>query len=138
MSDVPELWSAPGDEVAAVNPDDLRNGMGNGAWRSGASRRSAAALDRHRTPGSREEVPTHQRLSRNPVAEGTPKSVAPSAEGGSDRRSRLNLVAGRLTVPNIESRCNQLKLGHPRKLCPKNCAIQGVHPNKLGPIGAEQ
>jgi hypothetical protein len=25
----------------------------------------------------------------------------------------LNLVAGRLTVPNIESRCNQLKLGHP-------------------------
>ena len=76
MSDVPELWSAPGDEVAAVNPDDLRNGMGNGAWRSGASRRSAAALDRHRTPGSREEVPTHQRLSRNPVAEGTPESVA--------------------------------------------------------------
>jgi hypothetical protein len=26
----------------------------------------------------------------------------------------LNLVAGRLTVPNIESRCNQLKLGHPQ------------------------
>jgi hypothetical protein len=26
----------------------------------------------------------------------------------------LNLVVGRLTVPNIESRCNQLKLGHPR------------------------
>jgi hypothetical protein len=25
----------------------------------------------------------------------------------------LNLVADRLTVPNIESRCNQLKLGHP-------------------------
>jgi len=25
MSDVPDLWSAPGDEVAAVNPDDLRN-----------------------------------------------------------------------------------------------------------------
>jgi hypothetical protein len=24
------------------------------------------------------------------------------------------LVVGRLTVPNIESRCNQLKLGHPR------------------------
>jgi hypothetical protein len=23
------------------------------------------------------------------------------------------LVAGRFTVPNIESRCNQLKLGHP-------------------------
>jgi hypothetical protein len=23
------------------------------------------------------------------------------------------LVVGRLTVPNIESRCNQLKLGHP-------------------------
>jgi Transposase, Mutator family len=29
-------------------------------------------------------------------------------------RSRLNSVAGSLTVPNIESRCNQLKLGHPR------------------------
>jgi hypothetical protein len=26
----------------------------------------------------------------------------------------LNLVIGRLTVPNIESRCNQLKLGHPQ------------------------
>jgi hypothetical protein len=25
----------------------------------------------------------------------------------------LNSVAGSLTVPNIESRCNQLKLGHP-------------------------
>jgi hypothetical protein len=25
----------------------------------------------------------------------------------------LNSVAGRLTVPNIQSRCNQLKLGHP-------------------------
>jgi hypothetical protein len=28
-------------------------------------------------------------------------------------------VRGRLTVPNIESRCNQLKLGHPRLvICP--------------------
>jgi hypothetical protein len=27
------------------------------------------------------------------------------------------LVAGRLTVPNIESRCNQLKLGHPLPHC---------------------
>src|SRR4029434_7166317 len=44
----------------------------------------------------------------------TPESVAPSAEGGPDSRSCLNLVRGRLTVPNIESRCNQLKLGHPR------------------------
>jgi hypothetical protein len=25
----------------------------------------------------------------------------------------LNLVIGKITVPNIESRCNQLKLGHP-------------------------
>ncbi len=41
------------------------------------------------------------------------ESVAHSAEGGPDSKSRLNLVAGRLTVPNIESRCNQLKLGHP-------------------------
>ena len=46
------------------------------------------------------------------VAEGAPKSVAYSAEGGQDN-SRLNLVAGRLSVPNIDSRCNQLKLGHP-------------------------
>src|SRR3989449_9612540 len=92
MSDVPGRWTAPGNAVAAVNPDDLRNGMGNGPWRSGATRRSAAALDRHRTPGSREEVPTHQRLSRNPVAEGTPESVAHSAEGGPDSRSCLNLV----------------------------------------------
>src|SRR5208337_4908853 len=88
-----------------------------------ARRRSAAALDSHRTLGSREEVPSHQRLSRNPVAEGTRESVAHSAEGGPDSRSRLNLLAGRLTVPNIESRCNQLKLGHPRStpnpsLCP--------------------
>src|SRR5215470_2287693 len=30
-----------------------------------------------------------------------------------NRRSRLNLVAGRISVPNIESRCNQLKLGDP-------------------------
>jgi hypothetical protein len=25
----------------------------------------------------------------------------------------LNLVAGRFTVPNNKSRCNQLKFGHP-------------------------
>ena len=54
-----------------------------------------------------------QRLSRNSFAEGTPESVAHSAEGGPHSRSRLNLVRGRLTVPNNESRCNQLKLGHP-------------------------
>src|SRR5580698_3561 len=78
-----------------------------------ARRKSAAALDRHWTVGSRKEVPTHQRLSRNLVAEGTSESVAHSAEGGPGSRSRLNLVVGRLTVPNIESRCNQLKLGHP-------------------------
>jgi hypothetical protein len=34
-------------------------------------------------------------------------SVAPFAEGGQNSRSCLNLVVGRLTVPNIESRCNQ-------------------------------
>src|SRR5215510_5001437 len=28
-------------------------------------------------------------------------------------RSRLNVVAGRPTVANIESRCNQPRLGHP-------------------------
>src|SRR4029077_8036829 len=78
-----------------------------------ARRKSAATLDRHRTVGSGEEVPTHQRLSRNPVAEGTPEPVFPSAQGGTHSRSRLNLLVGRLTVPNIESHCNQLKLGHP-------------------------
>jgi hypothetical protein len=56
--------------------------------------RSAAALDSHRTIGSREEVPRNQRLLGNPVVEGTPESVAPCAEGGPYRRSRLNLVAG--------------------------------------------
>src|SRR5207249_570114 len=56
-----------------------------------ARRRSAAVLDRHRTVGSREEVPTHQRISRNLVAEGAPESVPPSAEGGPDSRSCLNL-----------------------------------------------
>jgi hypothetical protein len=40
--------------------------------------------------------------------------LAYSAEGGADSKSRLNLVAGSFTVQNIESRCNQLKLGHPR------------------------
>src|SRR6266446_3082448 len=94
----------------------LVDGAAGGAKRKAlARRRSAAALDRYRTLGSREEVPTHQRLSGNLVAEGTPESVAHSAEGGPDSRSRLNLVVGRLTVQNIESRCNQLKLGHPLK-----------------------
>jgi len=45
--------------------------------------------DRHRTPGSREEVPTHQRLSRNPIAEGALEPLAYSAEGGADSRSCL-------------------------------------------------
>src|SRR5204863_7123987 len=71
----------------------LVDGAAGGAKRKAlARRRSAAALDRHRTLGSREEVPTHQRLSRNPVAEGTSESVAHSAEGGPDSRSCLNLV----------------------------------------------
>jgi hypothetical protein len=90
------------------------DGPARGAERKALARRkSTAALDRNRTLGSGEEVPTHQRLSRNPVAEGTPESVLHSAQGGTHSRSRLNLVVGRLTVPNIESRCNQLKLGHP-------------------------
>jgi Transposase, Mutator family len=93
------------------------HGAAGGSQRKAlARRRSAAALDRHRTLGSREKVPTHQRISRNLVAEGTLESVAPSAEGGPDSRSCLNLVAGRLIVPNIESRCNQLKLGHPHSV----------------------
>jgi hypothetical protein len=79
-----------------------------------ARRKSAAAQDRHRTFGSRKEIPPHQRLPRNSVAEGTPESRRHSAEGGPHRRSPLNLIRVRLTVPNIESRCNQLKLGHPR------------------------
>lgn len=77
--------------------------------------RALAAAKRHgirfadRTVGSKEKVPTHQWLSRNPVAERAPESLAPSAEGDPDSRSRLNLVAGRLTVQNVESRCDQLR-----------------------------
>src|SRR6266446_4487494 len=55
-----------------------------------ARRRSAAALDRHRTLGSTKKDPRHQGISRNPVAEGAPESIAPSAEGGPDSRSCLN------------------------------------------------
>src|SRR4029453_3344911 len=91
------------------------DGAAGGSQRKAlARRRSAAALDRHRTLGSREKVPTHQRLSRNLVAEGTPESVTYSAEGGTDSKSCLNFLERRLTVPNFESRCNQLKPGHPR------------------------
>src|SRR6202030_3350171 len=103
-------------ETSHHQPDRivLVDGAAGGAKRKAlARRRSAIALDSHRTVGSREKVPTHQRLSRNPVAEGTAESVAHSTEGGPDSGSRLNLVVGRLTVPNIESRRNQLKLGHP-------------------------
>ena len=78
-----------------------------------ARRKSAAALDGHRPFGGGEEIPPHQRLSRTLTAEGTSESLTDSAEGGTHPRSRLKLFAGRLTVPNIESRCNQLKLGHP-------------------------
>ena len=71
-----------------------------GAKREALTRRkSAAALDGHWAPRSGEEIPTHQRLSRTPVAEGAPESVAHPAEGGADSRS-LNLFAGRFTVPN--------------------------------------
>jgi hypothetical protein len=104
-------------KLATHQPDRIAlvDGAAGGAKRKALARRkSAAALDRHRALGSREEVPTYQRLSRNLVAEGTPESVAHSAEGGPGNRSRLNSVAGSLTVPNIESRCNQLKLGHPQ------------------------
>src|SRR5438128_2144353 len=84
--------------------------LAGGAQRKALARRkSAAALDGHGTPGSREKVPTHQRLSRNSVAEGAPEPVTHSAEGGPDTRSCLKFVAERPTVPNIESRCNQLK-----------------------------
>jgi hypothetical protein len=104
-------------KLATHQPDRivLVDGAAGGAKRKAMARRkSAAALDRHRTLGSREEVPTYQRLSRNPVAEGAAESVAHSAEGSPGSRSLLNLVAGSLTVPNIESRCNQLRVGHPQ------------------------
>ena len=55
-----------------------------------ARRKSAAALDRHGLLEAEKKL-THRRLSRNSVAEGTPESVGHSAEGGPDRRSRLNL-----------------------------------------------
>src|SRR5215469_16368161 len=45
---------------------------------------------------------------RNSVAERALESLAYSAEGDPDPGSRLKLFAGRLTVPNIESRCDQL------------------------------
>src|SRR5262249_34163851 len=57
-----------------------------------ATRKPTAALDRNRTPGGGEKVPTHQGLSRTFVAEGASESVAPSAEGGQNHRSRLNSV----------------------------------------------
>src|SRR5262249_31167343 len=92
----------------------LVDGAASGTQRKTLARRkSAAALDGHGTPGSREEVPTHQKLSRNSIAEGALKPVAHSAEGGSKPRSRLKLVVGSITMLNIESHCNQLKLGHP-------------------------
>jgi len=87
-----------------------------------ARRKLAATLDRHRATGRREEVSTHQRLSRNPVAEGTPESIAPSAAGGPNRRSGLNLIRGKFTVPNNTSRRNQLKFGHP--LCGRRVGIR--------------
>src|SRR5262249_43714155 len=92
------------------------DGAARSAQRKALARgKPAAALDGHRTPGSGETLSAHQGLSRNAVAEGTSEPVRHSAEGGQKSGSRLNLVAERLTVPNIESRCNQLKLGHPRQ-----------------------
>jgi hypothetical protein len=81
-----------------------------------ARRKSAAALDCYRALGGGETIPTHQRLSRTLVAEGTLESFTYSTEGGANLRSRLNSPEGRFTVPNIESRCNQLKLGHPHQI----------------------
>src|SRR5438034_11814038 len=56
-------------------------------WREG---NQPLRCDSHRTPRSRAKVPTHRRLSRDSVAEGAPEPLAYSAEGGADRRSRLN------------------------------------------------
>ena len=113
------------------------DGAAGGAKREALARRkSAAALDSHRTPGSREEVPTHQTLSGNLVAEGTTESVAHSAEGGQDCRSRLNSVARSFTVPYIESRCNQPKLGHPLKLMTTTIAKDRRERGWLLPSGA--
>jgi hypothetical protein len=68
-------------------------------------------------PPDSSEAETHQRLSRNPVAEGALEPLAYSAEEVADRGRRLNLIAGSITVQNIESRGNQLKLGHPPQVC---------------------
>src|SRR5262249_11938010 len=85
------------------------DGAAGGAQRKTLARRqSAAALDRYGPAGSGEEIPTHQGLSRTSVAERTSECIEHSAEGGQDRRSRLNLVVWRLKVPNVESRCNRL------------------------------
>src|SRR5215471_2797760 len=106
------------------------DGAAGGAQRKALARRkSAATLDGYRTPGSRKTLSPDQGLSRNAVAEGAFESVAHSAEGGPSRRSRLNMVAGRLTVLNIESRCNQLKLGHPPQIHRSkltNCGVLNV------------
>jgi hypothetical protein len=40
----------------------------------------------------------------------------------------LNLVAGRLAVPKIESRCSQLKLGHPLLYFPTLLAVIPITP----------
>ena len=58
-----------------------------GVWQGATE---TAALDGYRAPGGGEKVPTHQRLSRTLVAEGTPESFGHSAERGADSRSRLN------------------------------------------------
>jgi hypothetical protein len=108
-----------------------------------ARRKSTATLDRHGTLRGGEEIPLHQRLSRTLVAEGAPESAAHPAEGGVHPRSRWKLFAGRFTVPNIESRCNQTKLGstsfnmvgwQSRSFAgPPKC---GLRPNRKGQLAA--
>jgi hypothetical protein len=78
-------------------------------WREGNQ-----PLDSQRTLGSREEVPTHQGYQEILLLK---ERLNPSRIQQMEVRTvevALKPVAGRLTVPNIESRCNQLKLGHPR------------------------
>src|SRR5215831_11365418 len=93
------------------------DGAAGGAERQAlAGRQSAAALDGHRTLGGGTALPKDQRLSRTLSAEGAVESVHHSAEGGSSSTGCLMLVAWRFTVSNLKSRCDQLKLGHPRSI----------------------
>jgi len=99
-------------ETGYYQPDRIvpvHGAAGGAQCKTLARRRSAAALDRHRTLGSREKVSQRQRLSRTLVAEGTLESVAYSAEGGPGRSRLSTAVRVRLAERHsIEVSVNSL------------------------------